>query len=113
MQSIPSAAAQILIMVIPIVGIVMGSVVVFFYLLWRHKQHTMMIEKGLVPPRNFNLPAFSLVAGLVMSSVGFVLSIFFVLTNGATYSLLGGLIPLAVGASLLLYYLLRHNEPGR
>ena len=57
MQSIPSAAAQILIMVIPIVGIVMGSVVVFFYLLWRHKQHTMMIEKGLVPPRNFNLPA--------------------------------------------------------
>ena len=44
MGSIPSAAAQVLIMVIPIVGIVMGSVVVFFYLLWRHKQNMMMIE---------------------------------------------------------------------
>jgi Domain of unknown function (DUF6249) len=113
MASIPSAAAQVLLTVIPIVGIFMGSVVVFFHLLWRHKQHMQMIEKGLQPPRNFNLLSFSLVAGLVTASVGFVLSVFFVLTNGATYSLLGGLIPLAVGASLLLYYLLQHNESGR
>ncbi len=113
MENIPSAAAQVLIMVIPIVGIVMGSVVVFFYLLWRHKQNMMMIEKGLRPPSTFNLLSFSLVAGLVTTCVGFVLSIFFVLTDGASYSLLGGLMPLAIGMSLLAYYLLRHNESGR
>ena len=31
-------AVQIIIAVIPIVGIVMGSVLVFFYFLWRDKQ---------------------------------------------------------------------------
>ena len=29
-------AAQVIIAIIPIVGIVMGSVVIFFYLLWHH-----------------------------------------------------------------------------
>ena len=111
MDSIPSAAAQILIMVIPIVGIFMGSVVVFFYLLWRHKQNMMMIEKGMRPPSAFDLLSFSLVGGLVTAGVGFILSVFFALTDGAAYSVLGGLIPLAVGVSLLVYYLLRHNEP--
>ena len=113
MDSIPSAAAQILIMVIPIVGIVMGSVVVFFYLFWRHKQNMMMIERGLQPPSSFDLLSFSLVGGLVTAGVGFILTVFFVLTDGASYSVLGGLIPLAVGVSLLVYYLLRHNESGR
>lgn len=113
MENVPSAAAQVLIMVIPIVGIVMGSVVVFFYLLWRHRQNLLMIEKGMRPPSTFNMLSFSLVAGLVAGGVGFVLSVFFFLTDGATYSLLGGLIPFAVGASLLLYYLLRNNGPGR
>ena len=110
MESIPSAAVQILIVVIPIVAIVMGSVVVFFYLLWRHKQNLKMIEQGMQPPTSFDLKSFSLVAGLISAGVGFVLSVFFVLTDGAAYSLLGGLIPLAVGVSLLAYYLLRNNE---
>jgi len=30
-------AVQIIIAVIPIVGIVMGSVLIFFYFLWRHR----------------------------------------------------------------------------
>ena len=110
MDSVPSAAVQILILVIPIVAIVMGSVVVFFYLLWRHKQNLQMIEKGMHPAGSFDMRSFSLVAGLVAAGVGFVLSVFFMLTDGAAYSLLGGLIPLAVGVSLLAYYLLRTNE---
>lgn len=109
MDPVPSAV-QILIVVIPIVAIVMGSVVVFFYLLWRHRQNIKMIEKGLQPTSSFDMKSFSLVAGLVTAGVGFVLSVFFVLTDGAAYSLLGGLIPLAVGLSLLAYYLLRNNE---
>lgn len=113
MESVPSAAAQVLLSVIPTVGIIMGSVVVFFYLLWRHKQYIKMIEKGIEPPKSFDLMSFSLVGGLVMAGVGFVLSVFFVLTDGAAYSLLGGLIPLAVGLSLLAFYLLRQNESRR
>lgn len=108
----PSAAAQVLLSVIPIVGIVMGSVVVFFYFLWRHKQNIKMIEKGMEPSRSFDLLSFSLVAGLVSTGIGFVLSVFFFLTDGASYSLLGGLIPFAVGLSLLAFYLLRHSANG-
>lgn len=113
MDITPSGAAQVLLTIIPIVGIVMGSTVVFFFLLWRHKQHMKMIEKGMEPPNTFDLVAFSLVGGLVTAGIGFVLSVFFVLTDGATYSLLGGLIPLAVGLSLLVFYLLRNNESRR
>jgi len=40
-------AAQIVIAVIPIVGIVMGAVVVFFYLLWRHRQIVRQIQAGI------------------------------------------------------------------
>ena len=32
------AAAQVIVTVIPIVGIAMGSTVIFFYLLWNHRQ---------------------------------------------------------------------------
>jgi hypothetical protein len=99
--------------VIPIVGIGMGGILVFFYLFWRHRQHMKMIENGMQPPQVFDLMSFSLVAGLVTSGVGLVLAVFFVLTDGSRYSLLGGLIPLAVGIGLVVFYMLRQNEPRR
>ena len=46
MESVPSKAAQVIISVIPIVGIVMGSAVIFFYLLWNHRQAMKIIETG-------------------------------------------------------------------
>jgi hypothetical protein len=111
MQYVPSEAAQVLVTVIPIVGIIAGGVVVFSFLLWRHKQIMKLIEQGMRPETSFDLRSFSLIGGLVTCGVGFVLSVFFVMTAGGTYSLLGGLIPLAVGLSLLAYYVLRQNEP--
>ena len=113
MGTVPAAAAQIIIAIIPIVGIVTGGGVVLFYLLWRHKQNVKMIEKGMTPYGGIDLKSFSLVAGLLTAGVGFVLSVFFVLTGGATYALLGGLIPLAVGFGLLAFYMLRQNESRR
>jgi uncharacterized membrane protein (GlpM family) len=44
--------------------------------------------------------------------VGFVLTIFILFKDGASYSLLGGLIPLSVGLSLLAYYMLQHERGG-
>ncbi|HUX50016.1 MAG TPA: DUF6249 domain-containing protein [Spirochaetia bacterium] len=110
MNSVPSAAAQIMVTVIPIVGIVMGCVVVFFYLLWRHKQRMLMIEKGMSPYQPFDISTFSLLAGLLNLIVGAVLSIFFLLKSGASYSLLGGLIPFSIGLSLIIFYRARQSR---
>jgi hypothetical protein len=112
MGPVLSVAAQVMLTVIPIVAIVTGSVIIFFFLLWRHKQRMKLIERGVQPPE-VDLKSFSLLAGLITAGVGFVLSVFFVVKDGATYTLLGGLIPLAVGFSLLAYYVLRDHDPNR
>ena len=109
----PSAAAQIMITIIPIVGIVMGSIIIFFFLLWRHKQRMELIRQGKKPDDSIDLRSFTLLAGLIAGAVGFVLTVFILFKDGASYSLLGGLIPLSVGLSLAAYYLLSQNERGR
>jgi hypothetical protein len=102
MQS-PSVPAQIIISIIPIVGIVMGSVVVFFYLLWTHRERKLMIQMGSYVPFHLDLGVFSLLAGLLLTSIGGVLSLFIGLLSGITWGLLGGLLPLAIGIGLLVY----------
>ena len=99
-----SAAAQVLIAIIPIVGIVMGGVVVFFYLLWNHRRKTLMLRQGMKSDINFNIDTFSLLAGLLNLGVGFVLTVFFLAKEGLDYSLLGGLIPLSLGISLIVFH---------
>ena len=113
MMAVPSHAAQVIISVIPIVGIVMGAVVVFFYLLWNHREKVLLIEKGNYAPKTIDLDSFSLLAGLLLSIVGLVLSAVFLALQGFSYGLLGGAIPLAVGASLLVFYFLRRGRPGK
>jgi len=113
MNGVPSAAAQVMITIIPIVGIVMGSIVIFFFFLWRHRQRMRMIERGLQPVALFDLETFSLFTGLLTTGVGVVLSVFFIVVEGGSYSLLGGLIPLGVGVSLLTFYAIRRGFPGR
>jgi hypothetical protein len=108
-MALPSAA-QILFAILPIVGIVMGTVLAFFYLLWSHREKVRLIERGLYAPKRMDLEAFCLLSGLLLSSVGFVLSVLFIVLEGASYSLLGGLIPLAAGASFLAFFLLRRNR---
>ncbi len=109
MEHVPSAAAQILIAVIPIVGIVMGSTVAFFFLLWNYRQKVKLIEQGLVPPSTFDLETFALLTGLLSAGVGAVLTVFFLLMEGISYVTLGGVIPLAVGIGLLLFPLVRRT----
>lgn len=110
MQSLPSQAAQIIITIIPIVGIVLGSIVIFFFLLWDYKQRMLMIEKGIYERRVFDWITASLLSGLLLFCVGLVLSVFFILKDGVSYGLLGGLIPLAIGLSLLVYYSIRRKN---
>lgn len=104
MQNVPSVAVNIIVSVIPIVGIVMGGVVIFFYLFWSHRQRMLMIEKGLLTRRHFDLRLFSLLLGLVLMGIGASLTLFFLLKEGLAYSVLSGLIPLGIGVSLLLFF---------
>ena len=110
MEQITSNAAQVIIAIIPIVGIVMGSVVIFFYLLWNHRRRIFLIKAGHYARPDFNLLSFSLLAGLLLSVVGAALSVFLAIVVGANYGLLGGLIPLSIGTGLLIYYGIKRGE---
>lgn len=97
-------AAQIIIAIVPLVGIVMGSVVVFFYLLWHHRQIVRQIEAGIYRKPVFDLTLFSVLTGFLLTGLGLVLSILFLFIEGISYTLLGGLIPFALGGSLIGFY---------
>jgi hypothetical protein len=103
-------AAQIIIAIIPLVGILMGSVVVFFYLLWDHQRRILLIKTGHYDKPDFDLSSFSLLAGLLLTCVGLSLTVFLALIQGKNYGLLGGIIPLSVGIGLLVYYGIRRSE---
>ncbi|MDR1278138.1 MAG: hypothetical protein LBK02_05265 [Treponema sp.] len=105
-----SSAAQVLIAVIPMVGIVMGAAVIFFYLLWNHRRRTLLIKTGQYRKPDFDLLSFSLLAGLLLTCVGLALTIFLSIVQGANYGLLGGLIPLSIGAGLLAYYKIKRGD---
>lgn len=103
MTNLP-AASQIIVSIIPIVGIVAGAGVIFFYLLWNHKERAVLIERGEYRRPAFDLDTFCLLAGLLLAGVGTALTVVLALMNGLGYEILGGAIPLAVGASFLAFY---------
>jgi hypothetical protein len=112
MGQLPSSVAQVIISIIPIVGIVMGSVVVFFYLLWNHKRRTLLIKAGQYKKPDFDILSFSLLAGLLLVCVGLALTIFLAIALGVNFGLLGGIIPLSVGVGLVVYYGIRRGDRG-
>lgn len=99
----PSTAAQIIVSIIPIVGIVMGCTVIFFYLLWSYKLKREMIQKGIYSRTPFDMEIFSLLTGLILFILGLILVFFFLVKDGFSYGVLSGLIPSAIGMSLLIY----------
>jgi len=105
-----SATAQVIIAVIPIVGIVMGSTVIFFYLLWNYRRRALLIKAGQYAKPEFNLLSFSLLSGLLLTSVGVALTVLLSIVEGASYGLLGGIIPLSMGIGLLVYYVIKRRE---
>jgi hypothetical protein len=110
MDQTTSTAAQVIISIIPIVGIVMGSTVVFFYLLWNHKRKILLIQVQHYDRPEFDLLSFSLLTGLLLSSVGIALTIFLALALGINLGLLGGIIPLSMGIGLLIYYAIKRGD---
>jgi hypothetical protein len=97
-------AAQVIISLIPIVGITIGGIVIFFALLWIHHERKQRIKSGSFTKSNFNYKAATLLGGILLSGIGFMLTLFFLLFSGLGPSLLGGLIPLTIGICLLIFY---------
>jgi uncharacterized membrane protein len=97
-------ASQIMVSVIPIVGIVMGSVVIFFYALWAHREKMLMIQRGLYTYQPIDLHMFSLLVGILLTTIGTVISLVFFLVSRFSYALLGGLIPLSLGIGFLAFF---------
>ena len=97
--NIKMVAVQIIIAVIPIVGIL-----VFFYFLWRHRQIMLQIKTNTYIRPAINIRFFCLLLGIMLTVIGCVLFGLFYLIAGIGYILLGGLIPLALGISLILFY---------
>lgn len=110
MENGVSAASQVIISIIPIVGIVMGCVVVFFYILWNHRERMLMIDKGSYSPKPIDVDTFSLLSGILLVAVGLTLTAVFVAVSSTGYALLGGLIPLSVGIGFLAFYMLRAKK---
>lgn len=108
-MSTPSTAVQILVTIIPIVGIVAGSVVLFFFLYFNHKQKILLIEKGLYQKVSFDFDAFSLFTGFILLGAGASLTIFFLIKDGVSYALIGGLVPLGLGISFICYYFVKQK----
>jgi len=105
-----SIAAQVLISLIPIVGIAMGGVVVFFWLLWSHRERKLLIQQGTWVPSRVDIDTVSLLSGLLLTAIGIVLSILILVVDGIGYPLLGGLVPLSAGIGLLVFVRLRTFE---
>jgi len=103
-SSVTSAAAQVIISLIPIVGICIAGVLVFFALLWHHRETKLRIKTGNYTPKNFNLKVFSLLTGLLLVGVGLILTVMFIIMSGISVELLGGLIPLVVGIMLIIFF---------
>ncbi|MDY6934448.1 MAG: DUF6249 domain-containing protein [Spirochaetota bacterium] len=103
MESVPSVAAQIIVTIIPIVGIVAGFTIFFFYMLWDHKRKVLMIEKG-IEQKSLDLESLSLLSGLILFAIGLSLTLFFYIKEGISYSILGGLFPLSIGLSLIIFF---------
>ena len=64
-----SQSAQVVVAVIPIVGIAIGGVILFFYLLWTHHETKLRIRTGSYKENEFDLKTFSLLAGLLLVGV--------------------------------------------
>ena len=104
-----SQAAQVVIAVIPIAGIMKGGAVALLYLIYAHKQKMLMIEKGVFRKTRIDLRGIVFFSGFPLSATGLGLTIFFAIKEGINYGMLSGIIPLFIGISFIIYNFLKHS----
>ncbi|GBF51554.1 hypothetical protein LPTSP4_30920 [Leptospira ryugenii] len=99
-----SRASKIILYLVPNMGIIFGTTLLFFLFLWMHRQKMALIQSGQYKPWSFDLRAYSFFLGLLLTFTGLALSIVFISVLGNSLAMLGGVIPFAIGLGLLTYY---------
>ncbi len=97
-------AAQVIMSLFPIIGVVMATFLLFFYILWHHKQTVMLIRQGGYAPSKLDFLNICLLSGILLSVLGIALTVFFIIIKRRDHTLLIGLLPFSIGLSLLIYY---------
>lgn len=110
MESLESIS-KIIISLIPVVGIIAGSIVILLYFKWYFAYKKFLVEKDKDQPISFkDLRVLLLLMGILSIGTGIPISIVFVSIYGITLALLGGLIPIFVGIALIIFYILTINK---
>lgn len=106
-----SNAPQVLISIVPILGVVMGTTLLFFFLLWKYRINRELVQTGQYQPSFWNnLRTLTLLIGSLSFSIGLPLSILFFAVDGVSYTALGGLIPLFTGIGFIMFYVISIRE---
>jgi len=101
------SAAQIILSIVPLLGVVLGVTMLFFFLLWRYKITKELIKSGHYTRTTFrNFRGFSLLLGCISAAAGLPMTILFYALEGTSYLLLGGVLPLAAGIGLVVFVFL-------
>ena len=84
-----SHVAEVIISIVPIVGITFAAIIAFFALLWKHRENKLKIINETFKETVFNLEIFSLFAGLCLLGVGIVITGVFLLLKPRSFAILG------------------------
>lgn len=95
---------RLVLYLVPNIGIIFGTTLLFFLFQWWHKQKMALIQSGQYKPWSFDIRLYSFFLGLLLTFTGFALSFVFILVLGRSMAMLGGLIPFAIGLGLLTFY---------
>ncbi|MCB1139640.1 MAG: hypothetical protein KDK23_12825 [Leptospiraceae bacterium] len=106
-----SEAAQIIISVVPLLGVILGATLLFFFFFWNYRLKKELIRAGQYQYQSLkNVRIFTLLIGIISVSVGLPMTILFAGVEGMSYSLLGGLIPSFVGIGLIVFYIVSRTR---
>lgn len=98
-------AADVILSIVPLLGVVLGSVLLFFFFLWQYKLKKERIRTGtFVPGFTKHLRSFALLIGCLSISAGLPMTMIFLMLDGKSYSMLGGIVPFSCGIGLILFY---------
>ncbi len=106
-----STSAQIIMSVVPILGVICSCVVLVVFIRWYFRFQTHLLKegqyKGSVHVDELNAHSLLLLLGIVSSFLGLPIGILFYMVNGVSYSVLNGIIPFFSGLGMITYYILR------
>lgn len=106
-----SLTSQVLISLVPIIGVLLGTFLFFSLFYFYHKQKVLLIEKGLFKPIRINWSLALVLTGMALMMTGVSITTVFLINKKTGLELLGGLVPLGVGIALFSsYFIIRKNS---